>query len=376
MFERRGAREDLTLISLNDRIRKRLRPETAKAIARPGLHELRIKIEASAIVYFAAGILSLLATIATIATAVQLYWAFKDRDAELLSQREEQIERSWTHLMAKMGGHTGKGASLSLLLKNGVPLLGVTLSCKSIGEWDTTKDKCVMPPILFDVVIPPISDHEMLLIRGEIRGLPIQVNTPYIQGLVIHNLIMGKNLIDGRFAGNKAYLADLSGSTIKYGAAPNMYYDCDLTDAHLSWSGNSFFSCNFSGARETLRESGDAIPQHGSNNWYWADRPPMERLRVAPYKWEERFGLERYGEMQICDPRFRDDHNRQRKHGAYPSLKRHFEAKSLTDFRIVSSVIFKGHQERAIRCPYLTMTEAQRLFPESYKSRIREAKHD
>lgn len=69
-------------------------------------------------------------------TVGQLIVDLWDRGAEREDRRLGQIERSWTHLLTRTPGNTGKGNSLTFLMGSGETIRAIDLSCEAIGVWN------------------------------------------------------------------------------------------------------------------------------------------------------------------------------------------------------------------------------------------------
>lgn len=73
----------------------------------------------------------------------------EDRQEERAARRLDRISQAWETLLRPVGGNTGKGSALNILLQDGQSLQGADLTCRSIGEW--RDDECTRPAILADV---------------------------------------------------------------------------------------------------------------------------------------------------------------------------------------------------------------------------------
>jgi len=347
--------------------------------------------------YLLGGILSLAATVITIATLYQIMNDLRDRD-------EERIQRAWTHLLTKNGGRTGKGEALQTLIDLGADIEGINLSCENVGYW--RDNDCETSPILSNFSLPTDRDflserrrYENDSDRSEIDAgfqqiIPIdftqaeimaadlsliEMRSRYYMGAKISDSNMSETWLIDLLVGTSIVYSDLQNSLIDVENLPNIS-GSNITDAAIG----------FTRANQLHKDSPGIAPHISYNlgmigkyNWFWADKPPTYVVGSYPeYQgtsnpvWEIVFS----NRVFICDPRFRSP----REGSIWQSLVNYFSPPKvnlgerrpfLVSDNVVEgspwfrsqSVTYVDGKPSSRLCPRLTVGESAALYPDRYR---------
>lgn len=180
--------------------------------------------------------------VVTIAGFVLEYRSYNEdratRRAEDDARRLAAISQAWETLLRPVGGNTGKGAALTLLLQQGQSIAGADLSCEGVGTWrDGT---CLNPAIFSDLDLvgraradgAPPDDEFMKVTSARFAG-----NT--IAGLRSAYLPLGKSFKDVRAFGWKIdRIYSASALTLEPGETLGTFscMSCYLGGGDLHWN--------------------------------------------------------------------------------------------------------------------------------------------
>lgn len=274
-----------------------------RELAKSGLRSGVAEIFAILAAFFTLGI--------AVFTAYQINVDLNDRIEERAERNEGRIVRAYETLVRKIGGDTGKGSALSLLIRSEVPLGDLDLSCREIGKW--SDGACKSRVHFVRLVAIPRDDNGKRIGRGlywrefpnltdsritrsdfrgfQIRGTKFQnvrFESTDFRSAQIHSL---ENL--------QIFTSDLSGATI------------------FSNPSQSLVESNVSGATFVFRMDVEnekfvspyqfAMPNNAWKRlWYWTDRAPVFIAADDYNGVGVRLPLGMFSSQFIaCDPRYR-----------------------------------------------------------------------
>lgn len=266
-----------------------------------------------------------------IATGMQVY-------TDIQARKEERIARAWETLIRSVGGNTGKGAAFSYLASTTGTIVGIDLSCKSMGS-------CGNPPIISNIDLP-----ESVSISG------INISGSHITD----SSLRGARIINLHAEDARIYSTDLSGVNIT-GELDGLAVDnSDFSNAYMynfpsievPRASKPTITINQSDVSNLtahdVRLKSLSHPLAGSN-YAWADRPP----KYFSYITAGDNSLQDFlHHVKFCDPRDR---------------------RSDLGGSMNENAIFKRIQESPRGAPAnlsdmcrLEFYEARRAFPESW----------
>ncbi|MBL0375259.1 hypothetical protein JJB09_24905 [Rhizobium sp. KVB221] len=319
------------------------------------LEPVRESIDNSAVLHFIAIMFAVLTGVVTIGTMWQITTDISDRQTEREEAREERLSRAWAHLMTPVGGQSGKGAAMNVILLSGGRIDQVELSCRKIGDWDQRTGKCANPPVL-DGVAFGISS------RGNIFDWGTK-NFPLFSDITFTNSdFSGVSLYPRDFANVRFEASNLEGATIHEDAKVSLFA-VSLKRAKIYYEADVAFAENISNAIFFFEDGGlmlkgqsisapAAFAPEFSNAWFWADEPPVLTRSVG---WNDKGPtdtsfLDRIASnIRICDPKFRVS-------------KRNADAKG----QAVAGETYPQISTGDLSCPELSLDEARKQFPAKY----------
>jgi len=239
--------------------------QTSKPLANFFIHS-----DAAKLVGLAAGFVGFFAVIVTL---YQIQVDLRDRNDERVARTEERIARATEQVMARASGNTGKGRSLSILIRAGGILDYADLSCRTLGNFDVTNNVCIDPPqftnfdLLSDDVTPqPEYDMRGINFSATIIASSVIEDTDITQGN-FENTVFDTNRIEGSY-----FYGRFAGSTFRDSEIVNTFI---LPTTVEEWP-----------TLENVNVSGTTIPwieslsdEELSQLYFWADMPPLR----APY---------------------------------------------------------------------------------------------
>ena len=163
---------------------------------------------------------------------------YKERQLEREARKEERIARAWQLLTTKAPGNSGKKEALEILFSYDVPLVGLDLSCETMGgTWINTtrrnQKKCVGSSYLSGLNFTAINSQKPIAyFSRERRDLLKDPNRIYVERGKVDNSAFSKSNFDGAefvhssmqslmfistsFIGADLSFSNFSHSTLKY----------------------------------------------------------------------------------------------------------------------------------------------------------------
>jgi hypothetical protein len=318
-------------------------------------------------------------------TFVQLSIDLWDRVDERSDREEARVERAWAHLLVRVGGETGKGSSLALLLKTAPAVAGLDLSCKSLGDWDSTTGTCLRAPIFTGFDLNSAKPYFL----GNVR--PRDWITPEFSGSVINNARMNfAQIREEKFRDTVITMSDLSMADFAFRITRIEIEKSDVSFASLGFPIlKKIASSNVSGIRvwfwETNNRDSPSVPPgarfRGSleGNWFWADKPPLVLRQFygkvpdpnyqgpSSFSTPELLSFLRASRAMICDPTFRAE----RPPKIILDLKYYWEGRLDHTTEIEPALTPDAHARRKAvyggpPCDTISLDQAFALFPEKY----------
>ncbi|UDF30061.1 UNVERIFIED_ORG: hypothetical protein LHK14_01695 [Roseateles sp. XES5] len=276
--------------------------------------------------------------IVVLATAIQIWIDIDDRRDERAERREDAIERAWNRLLRPAVGNTGKGQAISLLVREGVPLDGVDLSCAAIGRW--AEGACVQP-VVFAGMEMHSDRHAPMTFERNVPNLATGVDFSHaiIQGASIRNFTLTGTFTaavirDARFIRSRLQL-DLAGAEIRRSAFA-------LSSVHLDGTPPALYGVDVSGALAPwiFDLDKDALQRLVA----WADMPPAAAQETSLQKREEVLEA-----IMLCDPEWTEGGSR----SAYEDR---------------TSLVDRYHPLLGWRCGDMTLAAARTAYPAAYRA--------
>ncbi len=184
---------------------------------------------------------------------------------------EERIERAWETLSRKIPGNSGKMEAISFLREKGISLVGLDLSCGSMGgRWKQKNASCKSRTWLENANFSGTETNRTILNYGDFSGTNLkQANFSYA------------DLWRASFDGSWLHEVDFTGADFR---------NSSLRSALLSkanFENARFYNTNISGAkfcRFSLKCAQNLDPNKFLLMWFWDDQPPI--LKSGPYALE------------------------------------------------------------------------------------------
>lgn len=231
-------------------------------------------IKASHAIKVAQTVGAFIAFIVAMLTVYQINLELTDIKEERQARKEEAIARAWSRLIQRVSGNTGKGRALSFLAKSNERFDGVDLSCRAIGDWDFSKNRCIRTVLLPDVELNGQRQGKNSLYVGEVNLSDVKMLGLKMQHLVLDHadfsraIISRPDIINSEIYANwqdaEFRFANLVGSRINHLWNAEVAPDKDVKEFTFTYS-------NISGSIVPENAlSCDACDLFHS----WADHPP------------------------------------------------------------------------------------------------------
>jgi hypothetical protein len=217
------------------------------------------------------------ALVTAVFTAYQILVDLDDRREERLERNDVRIDRAYDALTRRVGGDSGKGAALSLLIRNSVQLGDIDLSCKAIATWDDERHECDRRAV-FSELIAFSPDDSGEGIYNTVRALP------KMEYAVISRSDFRQTQVDKNFDGALFADTDLRYSWISAENIKIIGSDFSFGTLRVDAMSPDLIRVNVSGAtflRKFKRDNRnlsaiDLFRQDFAVKglWYWSDTPP------------------------------------------------------------------------------------------------------
>lgn len=315
---------------------------TAKAVA-----DTLIASDQAKLVAAAAGVVGFAVIVVT---AYQIKVDFEDRADERVQRRADAIERQWTRLLAPAVGNTGKGEALTNLMRAGIAVDGVDVSCRAVGNWDQQSAKCQRRVIFTGVSVRPdggsvdSSDryHDVTETDDLDFGFAEMKSVEIVSHIFTGVTLEGAS-ISGSIIVNSAFNGSLQGLQINDGRLINTIFDGDaaVTVRNSEVSGSLIPGLDISSQQDLRSLSA------------WADAPPTHAVLrqvgvVRALKVAEPYGPDVLNSMSLCAPPKRADG------GLIPIFER-------------AGIQGLGGFGAYFNCTKVTADQARQAYPGSYK---------
>lgn len=204
---------------------------------------------------------------------------------DYIDRREDRIDRAWNRLLRPLAGNSGKADAFEYLINSGLSLSGANLSCRALGNFDATGNRCAMAPIFQDLDIGK-PDGDMGLFEAiDFSGVSFKNLT--LTNVHLKKLNFDGVSIDGLVAAD-SFVNVTGTANVMNCAFPGSAVPDSLFSRYDSYC--DFSNTLFTGFYQTPDLKG----------WAWADTPPyivieeettlkpMVRANIRP--WTEAIG--------------------------------------------------------------------------------------
>lgn len=319
-------------------------------------------MENSSVLHLIAILFAILTGVVTVGTMWQITSDIADRQAERQDAREERLARAWSHLMTRIGGQSGKGAALNIILRSGEKVDRIELSCKTVGDWDDKADKCINKPEFDGLSFGLASQGKNY--RG--RNIP-----RFADVLITNSDFSGMGLFAKDFENVRFEQSNLERTTI-YSSSKIDLFLSSLKGAKIYYKVDVAFAGNISDVvfyfdDEHIKPKGskpipapEFQPEFGSV-WFWADEPPVLR-RHKDKKGEAAedtsfLSAAWIDGYTICDPKFRV---------RTKTTTSWFGSEAASNNETMNGEDNSGYLTDNWGCETLTLEEARKQFPAQY----------
>jgi hypothetical protein len=190
---------------------------------------------------------------------------------------------------------------LSLLIREEQGLQNIDLSCRAIGDWNATTDKCDGRSILAGIDVPTVPGRRQPILEGLRLDDAIITQSHIAASTLFRQVKMGNT----RISNSEFVAVGIQGEIDNLDIETTALVDTSFSD---SISIKRIANSNVSGATiSALEQVGVA---YLSTNYFWADWPP---LRETLHKFEggpepdSFYGDALLGVMKICRPPLLND---------------------------------------------------------------------